>query len=43
MVEKTFSNKNVSNKIRNQIITVKFFADGRSLYIDHKRNSGIDF
>ena len=24
--------------IRNQIITKKFFADGRSLYIDHKRN-----
>ena len=43
MVEKTFSNKNVSNNIRNQIITVKIFADGRSLYIDHKRNCGIDF
>ena len=25
MVEKTFSSKNVSNKIRNQIITVTFF------------------
>ena len=26
MVEKTFSNKNVSNNIRNQIVTVKFFC-----------------
>ena len=44
MVEETFSTKNVSNKIRNQIIIVTFFfEDGRILYIDYQRNCGIGF
>ena len=33
--------KIVSNNIKNQIITEKFFAGG-SLYIDHIRNYGTD-
>ena len=43
MVEKTFYNKNVSNSIRNQIITVKNVCGWKKslYYIDH--NSGIDF
>ena len=43
MVEKTFSSKNVSKKIRNQIITVIFSADGKILYIDYQRNCRIGF
>ena len=43
MAEKAFYNKNVSNSIRNQIITVKNVCGWKKslYYIDH--NSGIDF
>ena len=43
MVEKIFYNKNVSNSIRNQIITIKNVCGWKKslYYIDH--NSGIDF
>ena len=42
-MKKTFSNRKVSNSIRNQIITVKNFCGWKKYYIDDKKNCGVDF